>query len=34
MLVPAIIPFNVIKAAINSTAAFILFRVVEKVALK
>lgn len=34
MLVPAIIPFNVIKAGLNSAVAFGLFKMVEKIALK
>lgn len=34
MLIPAIIPFNLLKAGINSAVAFIIFRQVEKVAIK
>jgi len=34
MLVPIIIPFNVLKAGLNSVAAFMVFRYVEKLAVR
>lgn len=34
MLVPAIIPFNLIKAGLNCIATFLLYRVVEKIAVR
>lgn len=34
MLLPAIIPFNLIKAGVNSAMALVLFRVVEKMAVR
>lgn len=34
MLIPAIIPFNLIKAGLNSIVAFLVFRYVEKLAVK
>lgn len=34
MLIPAVIPFNVVKAGLNSVVTFIVFRYVEKIALR